>query len=288
MTRTGFLEYYAGTKEKGSSMNQKEYGYIALDLDGTILNADYVLSPVVRDTLKACRKIGKKIIISTGRVLSSARGQVSALEGVDGFVCSNGADIYQGSGKSIAHFHMDKNLSREMYLLARGFDSHYHAYLGDTWCYERRNAYTDYYVKRAGKEGSRLDFDSYGTLEFTKFMFMDDHEKLEPIRMKLIERFGSSIQIVYSAPFMLEIVIAGVSKATGLKRCIEHLGGSLSEVIAFGDAENDEEMLLEAGMGVAMGNASDELKAKAAAVAPSVDEDGVAVFLTQLFSLQEQ
>ena len=68
MTRRALLEYYAGTKEKGSSMNQKEYGYIALDLDGTILNADYVLSPVVRDTLKACRKIGKKIFVwKTGK-----------------------------------------------------------------------------------------------------------------------------------------------------------------------------------------------------------------------------
>jgi len=56
-------------------------------------------------------------------------------------------------------------------------------------------------------------------------------------------------------------------------------------VIAFGDAENDEEMLLASGMGGAMGNASEELKAKAAAIAPSVDEDGVAVFLEQLFRL---
>ncbi len=267
-------------------MNQNDYSYIALDLDGTILNADYILSQGVRDTLKTCRNIGKKLIISTGRVLSSAMAQVSALEGVDGFVCSNGADIYQGSGKSIAHFHMDKTLSREIYLLARDFDSHYHAYLGDSWCYERRNAYTDYYVKRAGKEGVKIDFDSYGTLEFTKFMFMDDHEKLEPIRIKLIQRFGTAVQIVYSAPFMLEIVVAGVSKATGLKLCVETLGGSLREVIAFGDAENDEEMLLASGMGVAMGNASEELKSKAAAVAPSVDEDGVAVFLKQLFRLQ--
>ncbi len=267
-------------------MNKKDYSVIALDLDGTILDADYLLSPRVRDTLNTCRKIGKKLIISTGRVLTSAKSQVSALEGVDGFVCSNGADIYQGSGKSIAHFHMDKTLSREIYLLARGFDSHYHAYLGDAWCYERRNAYTDYYVKRAGKEGLKLDFDSYGTLEFTKFMFIDDHEKLELIRKRLVERFGESIQIVYSAPFMLEIVITGVSKAAGLKLCVEYLGASLDQVIAFGDAENDEDMLLAAGMGVAMGNASEDLKAKATAVAPSVDDDGVAVFLKQLFSLE--
>ncbi len=65
----------------------------------------------------------------------------------------------------------------------------------------------------------------------------------------------------------------------------EQFGGNLNQVIAFGDAENDEEMLLASGMGGAMGNASEELKAKAAAIAPSVDEDGVAVFLEQLFRL---
>ena len=56
-------------------------------------------------------------------------------------------------------------------------------------------------------------------------------------------------------------------------------------MIAFGDAENDEDMLLAAGVGVAMGNASDEVKAKADAVAPSVDDDGVAVFLREFFGL---
>jgi len=266
-------------------MKREEFGYIALDLDGTILNEAYVLSPRVRECLKSCRKLGKRIIISTGRVLASARLQVTALGGVDGFVCSNGADIYKGSGESIAHFHLDEELSRRLVNLARGFNSHYHAYMGDSWCYERRNDYTEYYVKRAGKEGVKLDFDSPKSLKFTKFMFMDDHEKLELIRMELLKNFGSSVQIVYSAPFMLEIVVAGVSKATGLKVCIEHLGGNLSEVIAFGDAENDEEMLLESGMGVAMGNASKELKAKVKAVAPSVDEDGVAVFLGNFFGL---
>ena len=78
-------------------MNQKDYGYIALDLDGTILNADYVLSPRVRDTLNACRKIGKKLIISTGRVLSSAKGQLGALEGVDGVgVVPEDAEVGRG------------------------------------------------------------------------------------------------------------------------------------------------------------------------------------------------
>jgi hypothetical protein len=266
-------------------MKNERFKYIALDMDGTILDKHYVLSPAVSETLIACRKSGKKVIISTGRVLSSANKHVVAMGGVDGFVCSNGADVYDGAGAIIAQTHMDEALSRRLVEIARSFDSHYHAFMGDTWCYEQERAYTPFYIRRSGLEGSRVNFDDFDAIGFTKFMFIDDHEKLEPVRIALEQALDGEVQIMYSAPFMLEVVAAGVSKASGLRSSVGHWGGDLAEVIAFGDAENDEDMLLAAGMGVAMGNASDELKAKVGAVAPSVDEDGVARYLREFFAL---
>jgi len=260
-------------------------GYIALDMDGTILNKDYVLSAAVRDTLAACRAAGKKVIISTGRVFASANKHVAAAGGVDGFVCTNGADVYDGKGAILAQTHMDEPLSRRIVAISRAFGSHFHAFIGDRWYYEREKPYTLFYVKRSGIEGEKVDFDRYGKLGFTKAMFLDDHDRLEAIKAVLEGELGGRVQIMYSAPFMLEIVVEGVSKSSGLKACVGHWGGTLDQVIAFGDAENDEDMLLAAGVGVAMGNASDEVKAKADAVAPSVDDDGVAVFLREFFGL---
>ena len=124
-------------------------GYIALDMDGTILNKDYVLSAAVRDTLAACRAAGKKVIISTGRVFASANKHVAAAGGVDGFVCTNGADVYDGKGAILAQTHMDEPLSRRIVAISRAFGSHFHAFIGDRWYYEREKPYTLFYVKRS-------------------------------------------------------------------------------------------------------------------------------------------
>jgi len=265
-------------------MNKDAIRYIALDMDGTILDKNYALSPKVTETLGQCRKLGKKVVISTGRVYASAIKHTSGL-GVDGYVCSNGADVYDGAGQVIAQTHMGEALSRRLVEIARGYDTHFHAFMADNWYYEREKAYTQFYIRRSGMQGNRVDFDNFGTLGFTKFMFLDDHERLESIRIALEKELKAVAQCVYSEPFMLEIVVNGVSKASGLLSFVKHSGGSLDEVIAFGDAGNDEDMLLAAGIGVAMGNAPDDLKAKVAFTAPSVDDDGVALFLKSFFNL---
>ena len=264
-------------------MKNDRIKFIALDMDGTILDRNYVLSPAVREALQECRLIGKKIIISTGRVFASANKHMAALGGADGFVCSNGADVYDGEGRVIAQTHMDDALSRRFVAISRGYDSHFHAFIGDSWYYEREKSYTQFYIRRSGLEGNQVNFDNFGKLSFTKCMFLDDHEKLEAIKSVMETELRGTAQFLYSAPFMLEIVMNGVSKSSGLDTCVGHWGGRMEEVIAFGDAGNDEDMILAAGIGVAMGNASDELKAKADAVALSVDEDGVAVFLKDFF-----
>ena len=266
-------------------MKNVNYRYIALDMDGTILDRNFILSPLVSDTLSDCRKLGKKVIIATGRVYASTKKHIASIGSVDGFVCSNGADVYDGSGSIIAQTHMDDGLSRRLVAISRDCDSHFHAFIGDSWYYEREKAYTSLYIRRSGFEGEKVNFDNYRSLAFTKCMFMDDHGKLEAIKTVLDRELGNRAQIMFSAPFMLEIVVNGVNKSTGLRACVENSGGSLDEVIAFGDAENDEDMLLAVGHGVAMGNAHDELKAKVDAVTLSVDDDGVAVYLRDFFGL---
>ncbi len=265
-------------------MHNEHFKFIALDMDGTILDKDYKLSPRVAHALASCRKKGKRVIISTGRVLASARRPLAALGPVDGFVCSNGGDVYDGAGTLISKTHMDHALSEKLVRIARSRNSHFHAFVGDEWYYEKERPYTAYYLRRSGFEGHTCDFDSMHPLNFTKCLFLDDHEILEDIRKVLIHEVGPVAQILYSAPVMLEVMVKGVTKSRGLAACVERLGGTLGETIAFGDAENDEDMLLAAGMGVAMGNAPEALKVKCDAVAPSVDEDGVAVFLEKFFA----
>ena len=81
----------------------------------------------------------------------------------------------------------------------------------------------------------------------------------------------------------LDVVQPGVSKATGIRALMDAFGIDASEVMAFGDAGNDAEMLRLAGVGVAMGNASDELKSIADLVCDPCEEQGVLKVLEEVF-----
>ena len=83
-------------------------------------------------------------------------------------------------------------------------------------------------------------------------------------------------------PDFADCICKGTNKATGIDDVIKHYGIDISEVMAFGDGGNDVEMLRHAGVGVAMGNASNEVKKYAKVVTESVDNDGVARILRQI------
>ena len=84
-----------------------------------------------------------------------------------------------------------------------------------------------------------------------------------------------------SAPFFLEFMNKQSNKGTGVAALAEHLGLTAEQVITVGDAGNDRHMIEYAGLGVAMGNATDEIKALAQHITARNDEDGVARVIEQ-------
>ena len=109
-----------------------------------------------------------------------------------------------------------------------------------------------------------------------KVLYVTECYPLEKVASELDSRFAVVDNTVGLPSYMMgEIVRSGITKATGIDRMIEHYGDSLAETAAFGDGANDIEMIEHAGFGIAMGNASQELKDAADWVAPSVDEDGL-------------
>ena len=91
-----------------------------------------------------------------------------------------------------------------------------------------------------------------------------------------------SLTVVQTAAFYLEVIPKVINKGQGIRDICKVLGLSTEEVISFGDAANDIPMLREAGMGVAMGNAADPVKAAANMVTLSNNEDGIAAALEKL------
>ena len=112
---------------------------------------------------------------------------------------------------------------------------------------------------------------------FSKMMFVDEPEILENLIPNLSDSFKENHNIVRSMPVYLEVLHPQASKGHAVAKLAELLGLDASEVMCIGDQGNDRDMIEYAGMGVAMGNAIDEIKALANFITTTCDEDGVAV-----------
>jgi Cof subfamily protein (haloacid dehalogenase superfamily) len=113
----------------------------------------------------------------------------------------------------------------------------------------------------------------------TKLVVIDDPLVLDGLEERMKMRLGGRMYISKSLPYFLEFAAPGVTKAVGLDFLSERIGFTPERTIAFGDGENDIELVEWAGYGVAVANAHDRVKAVADFVCPPVDEEGVAQVL---------
>ena len=115
-----------------------------------------------------------------------------------------------------------------------------------------------------------------------KLILLDDEENIVALRPHLAAALGDSAALTRAVPGMLEVLPPGASKGEGVQVLLDHLHTSPDNVVAFGDGENDLEMLSLVRLGIAVGNAKPVLKGVADALTASNDEDGVAHVLNML------
>ena len=120
----------------------------------------------------------------------------------------------------------------------------------------------------------------------TKLVVVDDPARLDVLRPRLEARFDGRLFIAKSLPYFLELASPAISKGSGLAFVAEHLGFDAARTVAFGDGENDLELLEWAGYAVAVANAHELLKARADWVCPGAAEEGVAQVLEALLDLR--
>jgi Cof subfamily protein (haloacid dehalogenase superfamily) len=113
----------------------------------------------------------------------------------------------------------------------------------------------------------------------TKLVVIDDPEVLDGLKQRMLSRFDGRLYISKSLPYFLEFASPEVTKAAGMSFLAEHLGFSQERTVAFGDGENDVELVEWAGYAVAVANAHERVKEIADLVCPPVDEEGVAQVL---------
>ncbi len=260
---------------------------IATDLDGTALDEEGNLDDFTLQAFAHAASLGISIAAATGRALCALPPSVASCPHIQYALTSNGAAIYRLKDRSCLYRHplSQENLQALLALIRR-----YHvpaevfingeAFADEAFVYDpasyglpQRSVTYVRTTRRPCPDIPALISKHITEVEALDIVLMDMELKQE------IRRQAEAIPDLYvtsSVPHYLEFASGGTHKEAALAYLASLLNIGSQEVLAFGDGENDKEMLAYAGIGVAMGNASEELKAQADYIAPSNREQGVA------------
>ena len=261
---------------------------VACDLDRTLIWEDGELRPRTIAALEAARDAGIHVVIATGRMFRSVLPYAEAAGVTAPLVCYQGAAVVDPVSRDwLLHEPIPLELAREAIAAVEAEGFGLNCYVDDelyvATVTEHARAYADFQSIPLHEVGNLL-----GWIERppTKLVVVDDPDRLDVLRAGLVEQLGDRLFIAKSLPHFLELASPSISKGTGLAFVSEHLGFTADRTVAFGDGENDLELLEWAGFGVAVANANDVLKARADWVCPGAAEEGVAQVLEALLDLR--
>ena len=251
---------------------------LACDLDRTLMGEDAVLHERTRRALGGARDAGLHVIVVTGRMFRSVRPYVLEAGLDDPVVCYQGAVVAEPvSERWLRHVPIPRELALEAIAAVEDADFHLNCYVDDELYVARvtreARAYADFQnleIHPVGDLRAWLDADP------TKLVAVGDPEALDRLEVDVKQQFGPRLFISKSLPYFLEFAHPDVSKGAGLDFLAPRLGFTPAETVAFGDGENDRELLDWAGYSVAVANAHRDLLARADFICPRVEEEGVA------------
>jgi Cof subfamily protein (haloacid dehalogenase superfamily) len=262
------------------------YRLIACDLDGTLVGPDLAIAPRDAEALDRARALGCEVAIATGRMLVSAETYCRALAIRPPVIGYNGAwTRCHHSGLELDHSPIPADWAQEAIAALEAAGLHVNLYLDDAVQIVNRSPEADAYLAHARVEARWLNrWDDVAERPPTKILAIGAPERLEAVHRALAPRFEGRLWFTRSMPTFLELTRHGVDKGVALARLAAHLGIAREHVVAVGDGLNDAEMIAWAGLGVAMGGASDALKAKADRVTGPVEANGVAELIDALIA----
>ena len=258
---------------------------IAVDLDGTLLTSDQIVSGESYAAVEEATAQGIEVVISTGRSIDECREVLRQLPKLHYANCCTGAylaDLY--AKKPLCCNSMTAEDGRLLFSILEQFDCHVNFFAdgvihNNQW---HMDHFTHYFPERM-----RGLFDSAHVYEpdLAAFIsgFTGQVNKIY-IAFPSMEERNRAYAAVKDLPYYItgagfvdfEIIAQGVDKTTGLRNLAEYLGLSSAQVAVIGDSENDLPALRYSGLPIAVGNAADSVKAEATWVAPDNDHEGVA------------
>jgi Cof subfamily protein (haloacid dehalogenase superfamily) len=237
-----------------------------------------VLHPRSRAAIERVRAAGIPFVVVTGRMFQAVRPY---LVGDDPVICYQGAVVAEpATGRFLRHEPVPLELAREAIEVVVDEGFHLNCYVDDELYVAEvtpeARAYADFQHLEIHPVGDLLAWLSEPP---TKLVAVGDPEELDGLEQRTKAHFDGRLYISKSLPFFLEFASPAVTKASGMEFLAEHLGFSRERTVAFGDGENDVELLEWAGCGIAVENAHERVLAVADLVCPGPREQGVAQVL---------
>ena len=246
---------------------------IFFDVDGTLVSHRLKAVPAgTRASLDELKRRGIHCVVATGRPVQELPNLPVADIAFDGYITLNGQTCYDADKNLIASNPIS---AAAMEHIARMFREHeYPMALVDS-----RGMYINFendFVRRAMADVSTAvpEIREYDGADIYQAVVFVEQEEDAAIGARLPD-----CQITRWNPKGIDLLPGNGGKVAGIRQYLEHHGIDRSETMAFGDGDNDKEMLAFAGVGVAMGNAVESARAQADYITDSVDDDGVATAL---------
>lgn len=266
---------------------------IALDLDGTLLTDDKKISARTKQVLFKAKEEGHIVVISTGRPHRASINYYYELGLDTPMVNFNGALIHHPQNRNWDALHTPMPIRTAHKIIEACYDLRVNNILAEVL----DDVYIDSFDSKLigffdeiedeapyviGNLKQKLEEDP------TSILVYPEEEQVQQLRSHLDDYHAEVIEHrKWGAPWnVIEIIKKGMNKAVGLQKIAHYFDIPKDQIIAFGDEDNDLEMIDYAGVGVAMGNAIDELKSLAKHVTATNEEDGIGAFLEEYLKLK--
>ncbi|HCX65103.1 MAG TPA: hypothetical protein DHN33_07830 [Eubacteriaceae bacterium] len=273
-----------------------KYKLIILDIDGTLNNRLHAVSKQNLQAIEEARKEGVIVTLATGRSFGNMRHVVQKTKVNHPVVTNDGAFIVSPQTEEVF---FEKRIPREATVgIIDLFEKNRIRYMLhlDTYSLLNRKMNYAFFIKRLKWRAFFVGLNEKNSMVVKPHLDIKEQmgrkynlplkmsimanelspEKIEELRKRVVDRYGEVISLSYSGSGNFEVLPFGISKGHGIDFYADYYGFSPKEIVAIGDNYNDREMLQKAGLGIAMGNAGDDLKEIADQVTKSNEKNGVA------------
>lgn len=256
------------------------YQLIALDLDGTLLTDDKAITAKTLALLERLRDEGVYIAICTGRSALSVRPLLQDNPFASHFITDNGGTVQEiATDRMLYTSTIPRSFLETMKQVIQTYDvlcdvtTEDHVYV-EGLTEQIVEMYREYLI-----EPTASDDLQHIPQDPMKFTIAGESSILDDLVPHLVTQYGDDLKVVRSGEHFIDVMKVGTTKGKALKMLADHLQLQAENVLAIGNYYNDLEMLQYAGLGIAMDNSPDDLKAIADEVTLSNNDDGVRVAL---------